>query len=133
MFTNVEYGCNEFWFESGTCLGKGGFGKVFQFPFHGLDAAYKKIPIYFGNDRNKAIDQAYDEYNIMKALSGKPVKGGQFVYNMDETISKYEAGMEELIIAPLSCFFMEEVVSQAVWMILVLPKMKMDLEYLKKN
>ena len=41
--------------------------------------------------------------------------------------------MEELILAPLSCFFIEEVSSGQIWMILVLPKMKTDLERLKRN
>ena len=130
MLANVEYGCNDFWFRNGTSLGEGGFGKVFQFPFHGIDVAFKEIPIYFGNDRNKAIEQAYDEYDIMNTVSKKPEKGGLMVRI---SFDQYETGMEELILSPLSCFFMEEVSSQKVWMILVLPKIKTDLEKLKQN
>ena len=122
MLSNVEYGFNDFWFRNEkNSLGQGGFGKVFQFPFHGIDAAFKEIPIYFGNDRNKAIEQAYDEYDIMNTVSKKPEKGGKMMpkYGMD----RYKTGMEEMILSPLSCFFMEEVSSQKVWMILVLPKL----------
>ena len=86
MLANVEYGCNNFWFRNGTSLGEGGFGKVFQFSFHGIEAAFKEIPIYFGNDRDQAIEQAYDEYDIMNTVSKKPKKGGQMVdnYGMDD-------------------------------------------------
>ena len=79
MLANVEYGCNNFWFKRGTSLGEGGFGKVFQFPFHGIEAAFKEIPIYFGNDRDQAIEQAYDEYNIMNTVSKRPITGGKMV------------------------------------------------------
>merc|ERR1712130_1095325 len=79
MKANIEYGCNEMWFEQGNPLGEGGFGKVFQFAFHQQDAAFKKIPIYFQNDKDKAMKEAYQEFEIMKTISKKPKDGYKII------------------------------------------------------
>ena len=130
MIANVEYGCNEILFEKGTQLGEGGFGKVFQYPFHQQAAAFKKTPIYFENGRENAMKEAYQEYNIMKTISKKPNDGDDMLRNWKR---HYEDGMEELIISPLGCFYIEDIASGQVWMVLILPKMRNDLNKIKRN
>ena len=144
MTANTEYGCKEMWFENGAQLGEGGFGKVFQFPFHKQDAAFKKIPIYFETDKDKAMDEAYQEFEIMRTISTKPKSGDDMLNQGSARVSarlpkdffwktRYEDEMEKLVISPLGCFYMEEISTGEVWMILILPKMKNHLNKIKRE
>ena len=128
---NVEYGCNEIWFERGIPLGEGGFSKVFQFSFHQRDAAFKKIPIYFQNEKEKAMEEAFKEFEIMKNISKKPKDGDDMIYV--DWKQYYKIGMEDLVLSPLGCFYIEDILSGEVWMILIMPKMKNDLNKVKRD
>merc|ERR1712062_351321 len=113
MKANVEYGCNEIWFENGNPLGEGGFSKVFQFPFHKRDAAFKKIRIYFQNDKDKAMEEAYQEFEIMKTISKKP-KSGDEIIDQKSWKKHYENGMEEYVISPLGCFYIKDISRESI-------------------
>lgn len=128
----VEYGLNDLWFENGKKLGEGGFGQVYEADYHGSNIAFKKIPITIGNDRVKAIDEAFEEYNIMKSVSSKPYKGGTMVsdYHLSNI---YKTGMENLIIKPLSYFYVENMLSNQLWIVICLPRARSDLERLKRS
>ena len=41
--------------------------------------------------------------------------------------------VEEYVISPLGCFFVEDISSGEIWMVLILPKMKNDLNKLKRE
>ena len=147
MKQKIEYGVNDLWFKNGTLLGEGGFAKVYESDWHGNNAAYKKIPITIGNDpkligpptkkdyqhrKERAIKEAFEEYDIMENISKKPKDGDKMLYKKYwET--HYEEGMEEYIIKPFGYFFVEEVSTQNIWIVIITPKMKLDLEKLKRT
>ena len=133
MKAKVEYGCNEIRFEQGTSLGEGGFSRIFQFPFHQRNAAFKIIPIYFQkeNDKNKAMFDAYQEFKIMKTISTKPKDGDDMTGQYWRKY--YEDGMEELVVSPLACFYVETISTSKVWMILIMPKLRNDLNEIKRE
>jgi len=147
------YGTDQLWFENGEKLGEGGFGAVFKCLFHGKDSAYKKVKIIydknkngkvkvkvaneygyerekeFENDKERAIWETTQEYEIQKIVSTKPIKGGKMVNNE----KLYEEGDECLFLRPSSYFFVEDQSDQSLFMIIVSPKARSDLNIIKKK
>ena len=155
MEKDKKYGTDELWFENGEKLGEGGGGAVNRCLYHGIDAAYKKIEIVydktktekvnirvgksivyyyhysteieFENDKERAIWEISQEYEIQKNVATKPK-----VLTMINSFYWYKFGDEGLILRPLSYFFVENQ-SGSLFMILVLPKCKSDLNKIKKE
>ena len=116
------------WFADKTCLGEGGFGKVFGGLFHNKRAAYKLIPIQMGNSANieEARRKAYEEFEFQKLCSQKPKAGEDGVY-----MSYYEKDAEELVVSPYCCFFISGGGDE--WMVLVTPRYDTDLQSFKNK
>ena len=151
MKKDEKYGTDELWFEKGEKLGEGGFGQVHKYHFHGEDVAYKKVEIIydknkngkvkieliygvekeFENDKGRVIWETSKEYEIQKTVSTKARKGGKMVY--DGNMDRYKDGDECLILRPLSYFFVEDQSDKSLFMIIVSPKCKSDLNKMKKE
>ena len=157
MEKNKEYGTDKLWFEMGKKLGEGGFGAVYQCLYHGIDAAYKKIEIVydktktdkvkvevrkhiieywsrsvykeFKNDKERAIWEASQEYEIQKNVATKP----GIRYMVEMMLCVYRCNDESLILRPLGYFFVENQSDGSLFMILILPKCKSDLNKVKKG
>jgi len=140
---NQIYQTNQLDFENGKLLGEGSFGAVTAHLFHGIEAAFKKVPMQykkkeekvtmkvsrnntkqFENDKNRAIYETYKEFKIQRKMAKKPGKNNRDGYQKDD---------ELLILAPLACFFVEDNETEDMCMILVLPKCKSDLNRMKKQ
>ena len=150
------YGTDQLWFENGEKLGEGGFGAVHRCFYHGKDSAYKKVKIIydktktgkvkikvrnektgkeeekeFENDKKRAIWETTQEYEIQKNVSTKPIKGGKMVD--DSMLHRYKDGDECLVLRPFSYFIVEDQSDQSLFMIIVSPKCKSDLNKIKKE
>ena len=91
----------------------------------------KKFPPYPLCIPTEKITEALEEYEIMRHICKKPIDGakmldGGWKYH-------YKEGMEEYVIQPFGYFFIEEVLTQNLWIVIITPKMKDDLEKLKKS
>ena len=112
-------------------MGKGGFGTVFEGDFQGTKVAFKKIKIELGNGKSiKAnLENSYEEFDLQQTVSIKPVQGGKMVDDM----SAYKEGDENLILPPIGSFFISDEETSAMWLVIILPKCKMDLQKMKKT
>ena len=68
----------------------------------------------------------------MKTISKKPDSDDDMI---DPTLKLiyYIDGMEELILSPFGWFIVEEIASKSVWFVMIMPRMKTNLEQLKKT
>ena len=114
-------------------MGKGGFATVFEGDFQGTKVAFKKIKIEMANGKsiNENLENSFEEFDIQRNLSIKPVKGGKMVDPIG--ISGYKEGDENLILPPIGSFFISEDQTSAMGLVIILPKCKMDLQEMKKN
>jgi hypothetical protein len=96
-----------------------------------LTPCIKKIEIIYKNEseKQKAIYDATQKYEIQKTLSTKPEVGGKMVY--DFALKHYKEGDEHFVLRPLSYFFVEN--ESCLFMILVLPECKSNLKKIKKE
>ena len=67
----------------------------------------------------------------MKAISTK-AKNGDKMLNSGWKYC-YQNGMENLVIRPLCYYFIEEVATGKLWIVIILPKATTDLEKFKRN
>ena len=106
-------------------MGKGGFATVFEGDFQGTKVALKKIKIEMANGKsiNENLENSFEEFDIQRTVSIKPVKGGKMV----RWISDYKEGDENLILPPIGSFFISEEQTSAMWLVIILPECKMDL------
>ena len=77
------------------------------------------------------MEEAFKEFEIMKNISKKPKDGDDMIYV--DWKQYYKIGMEDLVLSPLGCFYIEDILSGEVWMILIMPKMKNDLNKVKRD
>ena len=112
-------------------MGEGGFGSVFEANFQGTKAAFKKMKIELQNGKSleQNIKDSYQEFDIQRNLSIKPVKGGKMVYFMPT----YKEGDENLILPPIGSFFISDEETSEMWLVIILPVCKMDLQKMKKT
>ena len=112
-------------------MGKGGFGTVFEGDFQGTKVAFKKIKIELGNGKSikENLENSYEEFDLQRTVSIKPVKGGKMVDDMDD----YEEGDENLILPPIGSFFISDEENSTMWLVIILPVCKMDLQKMKKT
>ena len=115
-------------------MGEGGFGAVFEADFKGRKAAFKKVKIELQNGKSleQNIRDSYEEFDIQRTLSIKPVEGGKMVDDWDLK-NYYKEGDENLILPPIGSFFISEEETSAMWLVIILPKCKMDLHKMKKT
>ena len=115
-------------------MGEGGFGAVFEADFQGTKAAFKKVKIELENGKSKEenIRDSYEEFDIQRNLSMKPVRGGRMVN--DYGLGKYyKEGDENLILPPIGSFFISDEQTSEMWLVIILPVCKMDLQKMKKT
>ena len=82
-----------------------------------------------GKSINENLENSFEEFDIQRTVSTKPVKGGKMVHIM----SSYKEGDENLILPPIGSFFISEEQTSAMWLVIILPKCKMPLQKMKKN
>ena len=114
-------------------MGEGGFGAVFEADFQGTKAAFKKVKIELQNGKSKEqnIKDSYDEFDIQRTLSIKPVKSGKMVGN--DGMRYYKEGDENLILPPIGSFFILDEETSEMWLVIILPICKIDLQKMKKS
>ena len=103
--------------------------------FHGIECAFKivKINPHPGKTMDEAKKDVLEEFLIQRECA-KPPTQGQTYFNgdLERAMTYYEAGMENLVLAPLAAFFLED--EGEAWAVIVTKRCPMgDLEKFKNS
>ena len=104
--------------------------------FHGIECAFKivKINTNPGQTMEQAKREVFEEFLIQRECAKPPTQGQTYLYDgsLQHAMNLYEAGMENLVLAPLAAFFLED--EGEAWAVFVTERCPMgDLEKFKSS